>query len=115
MSISSLSMRSFIGSLTVATRAEDVVKCGELNKERKRLLALIGEREIPVSLALAAPPPEASSSTSDRARAALNACLATLRVFKTSAKYEGTLLSNNMKCAKADAPVKDAVAKEDWD
>jgi len=93
--------------------AGNFVRCGQLNKERKRLLALIEEREIPVSLA--APPPEASSSTSDRARAALNACLATLRVFKTSAKYEGTLLSNNMKCAKADAPVKDAVAKEDWD
>ena len=70
----------------MATRAENFVKCRVLNKERKRLLALIGEREISVSLA--APPPVASSSAFDPARAALDARLATLRVFKTSAQYE---------------------------
>ena len=83
------------------TRAGNFVKCGELNKERKRLPALMGGREIPVSLA--APPPEASSPTSGPARAALDARLGMLRAPRTSAQHEGAFLPSNIKFAKADA------------
>ena len=102
-----------LGELAVANRAENFVKCGELNKEQKRLPALIGEREIPVPLA--ALPPVASSSTPGSAREALAVRLATLHVSRTSAQYEGTLLKNNIKFVEAGAPVKDATAKENWD
>ena len=97
----------------MAVEAGNFAKFGERNKERKKFLVLVAEFETPVSPTV--PPSEATSSTPDPPRAVLTARVAAVRVFKASAKYGGTALSNNTKYATAGTLEEEARVREDWD